>query len=169
MRYASIALAVLAASPAAAEVTTSSDTSFVVTQKLNVAAPPARLWAALIAPAQWWSSEHTWSGSAANLTLDPQAGGCWCESLPGGGVEHMRVVFVQPEKMLRMRGGLGPLQAMPVGAVLTFELTPAADGRSTALSVTYAVAGASGLDKIAAPVDGVLGLQVARLKAAAEK
>lgn len=165
-----IASALLAASPAAAEVTASTETSFTVTEKVTVAAPAARVWATLIAPSAWWSSDHTWSGSAANLTLDPRAGGCWCEKLPeGGSVEHMRVVFFQPDKMLRMTGGLGPLQSFPASAVMTVTLAPAADRKSTAVTVEYAVAGAPGLGQIAAPVDGVLGAQVARLKAAAEK
>lgn len=170
MRTLSIALALLVAAPAAAEVTASTETSFTVTQKVTVAAPAAKVWATLIAPSAWWSGEHSWSGSAANLTLDPRPGGCWCEKLPdGGGVEHMRVVFFQPNKMLRLSGTLGPLQAFPASGVMTMTLTPAADGKSTDVKVEYAVAGAPGLGRIAAPVDGVLGQQVARLKAAAEK
>lgn len=170
MRTLSIALALLAMSPAAAEVTATTETSFTVTQKVTVAAPAAKVWAKLIAPSAWWSSAHTWSGSAANLSLDPRVGGCWCEKLPdGGGVEHMRVVFFQPNRMLRLSGTLGPLQSFPASGVMTVTLTPAADGKSTAVKVDYAVAGAPGLGQIASPVDGVLGQQVAGLKAAAEK
>jgi uncharacterized protein YndB with AHSA1/START domain len=168
--YSLIALALLAAAPAAAEVTASTETSFTVTEKVTIAAPAAKVWATLIAPSAWWDSDHTWSGRASNLSLDPRAGGCWCEKLPdGGGVEHMRVVFFQPNKMLRLSGGLGPLQSFPASGVMTVTLAPAADGKSTAVTVEYAVAGAPGLGKIAAPVDGVLGQQVAGLKAAAEK
>ncbi|WP_342250087.1 SRPBCC family protein [Sphingomonas sp. OTU376] len=165
-----VALALVAASPAAAEVTASTETSFTVTEKLTVAAPAAKVWATLVAPSLWWNKDHTWSGSAANLSLDPRPGGCWCEKLPkGGGVEHMRVVYAAPGEMLRLSGGLGPLQAMPASAVMTVTLTPGADGKSTAVVFTYAVAGAPGLGRIAAPVDGVLAGQVAGLKAAAEK
>ncbi|NYT40417.1 SRPBCC domain-containing protein [Sphingomonas sp. R-74633] len=170
MHFILIGLALTLAAPAAAEVTASTETSFTVTEKVTVAAPPEKLWAALVAPGSWWSSAHSWSGDAANLSLDPRPGGCWCEKLPGGGgVEHMRVVFVQPHKMLRLTGTLGPLQSFPASGVMTFTLTPAADGKTTALTITYAVAGAPGLGQIAAPVDGVLGEQVARLKAAAER
>ena len=170
MRTLSIALALLAASPAAAEVTASTEASFTVTHKVTVAATPAKVWATLIAPSAWWNKDHTWSGCAANLSLDPRAGGCWCEKLPeGGGVEHMRVVFFQPGKMLRLSGALGPLQSFPASGVVTVTLTPAADGKTTAVKVDYAVAGAPGLGKIAGPVDGVLGQQVAGLKAAAER
>lgn len=165
-----VALAFVAASPAAAEVTASTETSFTVTEKLAVAAPAAKVWATLVAPSLWWNKDHTWSGSAANLSLDPRPGGCWCEKLPkGGGVEHMRVVYAAPGEMLRLTGGLGPLQAMPASAVMTVTLTPGADGKSTAVTFEYAVAGAPGLGRIAAPVDGVLAAQVAGLKAAAER
>ncbi len=171
-----LAAAVPAAGPAiagpaiAGEVTASTETSFTVTEKAMIAAPSARVWAVLIAPSAWWSDEHSWSGSAANLSLDARPGGCWCEKLPdGGGVEHMRVIFVRPGRMLRLSGGLGPLQAFPAGAVMTVTLDPAADGKSTMVSVEYAVAGAPGLGRIAAPVDGVLAAQVIRLKAAAER
>ncbi|MBB4840962.1 uncharacterized protein YndB with AHSA1/START domain [Sphingomonas kyeonggiensis] len=168
--YSLVALALVAASPAAAEVTASTETSFTVTEKVTVAAPAAKVWATLVAPSLWWNKDHTWSGSAANLSLDPRPGGCWCEKLPkGGGVEHMRVVYAAPGEMLRLTGGLGPLQAMPASAVMTVTLTPGADGKSTAVTFEYAVAGAPGLGRIAAPVDGVLAAQVAGLKAAAER
>ncbi|MDF2386740.1 SRPBCC family protein [Nostoc ellipsosporum NOK] len=166
----SIVLALAAAMPAAAEVTASTETSFTVVEKAAIAAPPAKVWAALVTPSAWWSGEHSWSGSAANLSLDPRPGGCWCEKLPdGGGVEHMRVIFVRPGKMLRLSGGLGPLQSFPASAVMTVTLDPAPDGKSTGVTVEYAVAGAPGLGRIAAPVDGVLAAQVAGLKAAAER
>lgn len=157
------------ASPAAAEVTASSDTSFTITQRLAVAAPISKVWTTLITPSAWWSSEHTWSGSAANLTLDPRPGGCWCEKMGAGGAEHMRVVFVAPNEMLRLTGGLGPLQAMPANAVMTIMIAPAPDLKSTVVGISYAVAGAPGLGQVAAPVDGVLAAQFARLKATAER
>lgn len=166
-----LALAALAglactALPASAEVVQSSDTGFTVSHKVSIAAPPERAWAALIQPALWWQSDHSYSGDARNLSLDARPGGCWCEKLANGGVEHMRVVYLAAPTTLRLVGGLGPLQAMPVTGVLTIELKP--QGTGTEAILTYAVAG-SGLAPLAAPVDGVLGIQWARLKAAAEK
>ena len=163
-----LVLAALAcATPASAEVVQSTDTGFTVTQKLSVAAPPAKVWATLVQPSLWWQGEHTYSGDAKNLSLDPSAGGCWCEKTANGGVEHMRVVYVAAPATLRLIGGLGPLQAMPVTGVMTIELKPA--GAGTEATLTYAVAGPGGLVPVAAPVDGVLGPQWARLKASAEK
>ena len=158
--------AALTAAPASAEVAMSSDTGFTSHYVLTLAAPPASVWAALLHPERWWDPAHTYSGSAANLSLDPRPGGCWCEKTARGGVEHMRVVYLAANDTLRLTGGLGPLQAMPVTGVLTITLK--AEGGGTRLTASYAVAGPA-LANMAAPVDQVLGGQLARLKVAAER
>ena len=71
-----------AAAPVAAEVTAQTEAGFVIKHSAEVPAGQAEVWAALVAPAKWWSSEHTWSHDAANLYLDAQATGCFCEKLP---------------------------------------------------------------------------------------
>jgi uncharacterized protein YndB with AHSA1/START domain len=159
-------LMLLLAGPAAAETRDVSETGFTSEHKLAIAAPPAKVWETLLRPALWWEAGHTYSGDAANLSLDPRPGGCWCEKTAKGGVEHMRIVYVASGEMLRMTGGLGPLQARPVTGVMTITLAPA--GAGTELTVSYSVAGA-GLNGLAAPVDKVLGVQWPRLKAAAER
>ena len=167
MRLWMAAAAVLAASAAQAGIEGPSPTGFTAVETAHIAAAPDRVFAVLIQPARWWSSDHTFSGNAANLSLEPRAGGCWCETLPGGGsAEHLRVVYVAPGKVLRLIGALGPLQPMPVQGVLTFSLAPAAGG--TDLKLTYALAGPAGLGDLSGPVDNVLGQQVVRLKAAVE-
>ena len=166
MRTILLAIALTGALPANAEVLASSDTGFATQHKLTVAAPPAKVWELLLRPGNWWEGSHTYSGNAANLSLDARPGGCWCEKTADGGVEHMRVVYVAAPGTLRMVGGLGPLQAMPVAGVMTVTLKPA--GTGTALTIDYVVAG-PGLAGVGAPVDAVLGSQWARLKAAAER
>jgi uncharacterized protein YndB with AHSA1/START domain len=166
MRQSLLVLPLLLAAPASAEVVRTSDTHFVIQHKLTIAAPPEKLWEVLVHPDRWWDPAHSYSGNAANLSLDPRPGGCWCEKTASGGVEHMRVVYLAKGETLRMIGGLGPLQAMPVTAVMTITLKPA--GTGTELTASYSVAGPS-LAGIAKPVDGVLGGQWMRLKAAAEK
>ena len=149
--------------------TASGPAGFTVTETAHLAAPPNQVFAALVTPARWWSSDHTYSRDAAHLSLEARAGGCWCETLPGGGsAEHLRVVYIAPGKALRLRGGLGPLQAMAADGVMTWTLSAAAGG--TDLKMTYAVFGdpAAGLAALAAPVDQVLGEQVSRLKALVE-
>ena len=143
---------------------------FSVTEAVHIAAPPAAVFAKLVKPSLWWSSEHTFSHDAKNLTLDPRAGGCWCETLANGGgsVLHLMVVAVKPNEALVMRGALGPLQALGVDGSLTIELT-AKDG-GTDLKATYNVGGylKGGLASWAGPVDRVLGEQFNSLKAALE-
>jgi hypothetical protein len=149
---------------AAAEVTAVGSEGFEVREQIHVSAAPAAVYAALITPARWWDSQHTYSGNAANLTLDAKAGGCWCERLAdGGSVLHLIVVYAAPGKGLRLRGGLGPLQAMGIEGALSFSLKGGND--ATDLTVTYAVGGYAkeGFDNLSKAVDGVLGEQVARL------
>jgi len=160
------ALAAAIAAPASAEVVDASDAGFTSRHVLIVTAPPAKVWDALVHPDRWWEAAHSYSGDSASLSLDPRPGGCWCEKIPGGGVEHMRVIHVDAERMLRMAGGLGPLQAMPVSGVMTVTLE--ARGAGTEIVATYSVAGPR-LAPLAAPVDKVLGAQWLRLKAAAER
>jgi uncharacterized protein YndB with AHSA1/START domain len=161
-----IAAGLAASWPAAAAVTQSGPAGFTVAETAHIAAPPERVFAMLVTPARWWSSDHTFSHDAANLSVDARAGGCWCERLPNGGsAEHMRVILSAPGQTLRLTGALGPLQQMPVQAVMTFAFKPSGDG--TDLTMTYAVGGA-GLETLSTVVDRVLGEQVGRLKAAIE-
>jgi hypothetical protein len=160
-----LAIASMAGDRATAEVVAVAANGFEVRETAHTAAPSDKVYAALLLPAHWWSSEHTFSGSAANLILDAHAGGCWCESLPdGGSVEHLRVVYVSPGKILRLRGALGPFQALAVDGVMTLSVKSVADG--TDVSLTYTVGGYAkdGFDGLSKGADGVLGEQLLRLK-----
>jgi uncharacterized protein YndB with AHSA1/START domain len=163
------ALALTLTTAARAEVVDATPGGFQARQTVEIAAPASRVWASLVQPALWWDPGHTWSGSAANLSLAPASGGCFCERLPGGGsVLHMSTVHAAPNARLTLFGALGPLQSTGAAGHLNILLTEK-DGRTTVV-LTYDVGGymKGGLDRIAAPVDGVLGQQVARLKAQVE-
>jgi uncharacterized protein YndB with AHSA1/START domain len=133
----------------------------VIDQKLDV--PPDVAWDRLVHVERWWHPSHSYSGDAANLSLDPRAGGCWCETWPGGSVEHARVLTAMPGKLLRVEGAFGPLQAQPVVAILSFGLKPAENGKATLLAVRYRVAGAVGT--LGPPVTEVLTTQIEHLVA----
>ena len=139
---------------------------FVLERSVTVTAAPTAAYTVLTSQVgKWWDPEHTWSGDARNLTLDARAGGCFCEKLAGGGsVSHGRVIWAQPGKMLRLEGGLGPLQDMAVGAVLSFKLEP--DGSTTRVTMTYRVSGNFTMEsaKLAPLVDQVLGVQLGRFQ-----
>ena len=151
---------------ARAEIVSVAPGGFEVHQTVHVAAAPDKAFAALLTPAHWWNSDHTYSHDARNLTLDARAGGCWCETLPdGGSVQHMSVLYVAPGKVLRLRGALGPLQAMAVDGVMTWSVKASAGGGSD-IALSYAVAGyyAPGFDMLSKAVDGVMADQIGRLK-----
>jgi uncharacterized protein YndB with AHSA1/START domain len=163
-------------SPAAAEIATKSETGFVSSNAVEVRASPQEVWRALIAPAGWWNSEHTYSGDAANMWIDAQATGCFCEKLPlpndapagqrPGSVEHMHVIYADPGKLLRLSGGLGPLQSEAVKGTLTITLTPG-EGGTTRILWEYVVGGYMRYktDEIAPAVDTVVAEQLNRLAA----
>ena len=162
---------VAGASPAAAEITSSSDSGFVSHNEAVVAAAPAEVWAAMLRPAGWWNGEHTYSGNSANLTLAAAPGGCFCEAIPGTGgtpagqIEHMRVIYLAPHATLRLTGGLGPLQSEAVTGVLTMTLQ--AEGTGTKVTWDYVVGGymRTPMAGLAPIVDRVVGEQLTRLAA----
>lgn len=162
------------AAPVSAKVASSDAGGFVTQHTADVAATPMATWLELIRPADWWNDSHTWSGDAANLTLTPQAGGCFCERVPGedrgdgfsldGSVQHMEVVQAYPLKALRLRGGLGPLQGEPATGVLTITLQEIDGG--TRIRWEYVVGGYMRHDvpTIAKAVDAVMGQQLEGLR-----
>ncbi|MBL8545843.1 MAG: hypothetical protein JNL81_05225 [Hyphomonadaceae bacterium] len=160
------ALLLTAASPRA-EVVAASPSAFSLSYRAEIAKSPDQVWSDLQRINRWWSAAHTYSGDASNLRLEPRAGGCWCERWGNRqSVEHARVVLVMEHegvRTLRLIGGFGPLQEMGVTGVLTFTVSPHPNGANLAL--TYRVTGDPGLnlDALAAPVDGVMAGQFARL------
>ena len=162
-----IALLALAfASPAGAEVVSASANGFEVRETVSLEKPPAEAFAAFGHIGSWWSGEHSYSGSAANLSLALVPGGCFCERLPnGGGVQHMHVTYVEPNKRVILTGSLGPLLFLSTTGVMDVTFEPAGGG--TRLVLDYRAAGFfnGGADKIAPGVDTVLHEQVTHLKA----
>ncbi len=165
MRLLLAAVLSLTAAPVAAEVSNRSDDGFTLSYERSVTASDAAILAAIGQPAAWWSDAHTWSGSAANITLDLRPGGCWCEALPGGGVKHAEAVLVWPERrMVRFDAPFGPLQSIGADAVLTMTWAEADGGASRILKWTFVVTG-PGAGAMADPVDAVIGEQFGRLAA----
>jgi hypothetical protein len=173
----SATLFLLASGPASvahADVTAQSDAGFVLSHSAETSAAKADVWRALIAPARWWSSDHTYSGNADNLYLDAQATGCFCEKLPRpadapegqrmGSIEHMHVIYADPQRgVLRMSGGLGPLQGEAAHGTLTIALKQIETG--TRIEWTYVVGGYIRMNQaeLVPAVDQVLGQQLIRL------
>ena len=141
-------------------------TGFVVKLEVNINAPAAKVYDALVGQiGSWWNSEHTYSHDSKNLSIDARPGGCFCEKLPnGGGIEHLRVVYLAPPQIVRFSGALGPLQASGIAGSMTWKLTSASD--NTHIELSYSVGGfiQGGFDKIAPAVESMLNEQLNRLK-----
>ena len=135
-----------------------------------IQAPRADVFRALVEQVgSWWDSEHTYTGDASNMSIEARPGGCFCEMFPGGGgVEHMRVVYVMPNQVLRLFGGLGPLQEHGVAGSMTWTLTDSGD--ATHVDLVYSIGGYTdvGFEAFAPPVTAVIGHQLRRLKAYVE-
>lgn len=168
-RLLAIALAfVTLGAPARAEVVESSPMGFGVRNDAVINAAPAVVYATLTeAIAKWWDPAHTFSHDARNLSLDSKPGGCLCERLPdGGGVEHLRVIYASPGKLLRLTGAVGPLQE--AAGTMTWTLLQA--GGTTKVELSYVVGGfrVGGFGDLPAIVDGVMRGHLLRLKAYVE-
>jgi uncharacterized protein YndB with AHSA1/START domain len=164
-------LAMLGPREARGEVLEATPGGFALKTTVTIAAPRARVYDALVqAVGRWWDPEHTYSGDAANLSIDPRPGGCFCEKLAQqGAVQHGMVVLAIPAKTLRLAGAIGPLQESGVAGSLTLEL--AEREGATDVAMTYSVGGyrQGGLQALAPLVDTVLGTQLRRLKDFVEK
>lgn len=155
---------------AIAAVTDAAPSGFTVRLEVEIAAGQDEVYDVVVGRInEWWSSDHTFSGDAANMYIEQKLGGCFCESFAeDGGVVHMLVTFLNRGRMVRLTGGLGPLGLMGVSGNMTWEFNSSEAG--TLWVLTYAVGGysASGLDKIAGPVDQTLAEQMQRLRALVE-
>lgn len=157
------------ASPASALIVADDAGGFTIGLAGTYPGSPEQAYAAFLDIATWWSDAHTFSGRAGNLSLTAAPGGCWCETLPGGGfVRHMEVIHAAPGRTLVLSGGLGPLQQMGVSATMTVTFQADSDPNFTLLSLTYAVGGnlpAEGRAELANAVDEVLIEQFVRYQA----
>lgn len=154
---------------AGAEVVDASPTSLTVRQSIDVKVPPAQAYAAFGEAGRWWSKDHTYSGNAANLTLDLRPGGCFCEKIGSGGIEHLHVVLAWPGQRLVLSGLLGPMLYQGTGGIMDIEIKKA--GTGSAITMTYRVSGMKDAEgaKLARQVDTVLAEQFRRYKAHVEK
>ncbi|MHA6205674.1 hypothetical protein ACXU4B_14715 [Dyella soli] len=171
MRASVIVLFCLMALPctaARAEVKEAAADHLLLQDSRTVRVAPDRLYAAIVDIGHWWSSDHTYSGDATHLSIQAEAGGCFCERWANQSVAHGRVLMAAPGHRLRLDTALGPLQAMAVQGVLTFTIKPAAGGATLQLDYLVNGASSSGLDKVAPGVNEVLMQQLQRLQRFAE-
>jgi hypothetical protein len=158
-----ITACLLVPSAAQAKVLAKSATGFLVEHKVELKTDAKAAYDAFLKIGAWWSSSHSFSGDAKNLTIDAKPGGCWCEALPKGGfVKHMELIHAAPSGMLVFSGGLGPLQFMGVAGSMSISFK--ADKGATTVTLRYDVGGRDdkNFEDIAKGVDAVIGEQFGR-------
>jgi len=141
---------------------------FSIENRVDIAQPIGKVWQALIQDVDaWWPKDHSWFGDSGQFYIEPKAGGCFCEVAGKKSAEHMRISFVDPERLLRMTGGLGPLQGM--SGAMDWKLSES-DGKTTVL-LTYKVSGyyPDGFEQLAPIVAKVQGIQLNGLKSLMDK
>lgn len=151
--------------PAGAAVIAASDHGFEVQHSVNLVVPQAEAFAAFGQIGQWWSSEHSYSGDAKRMTLQMRPGGCFCEPLDGGGgIEHMRVTYLQPGERVVLTGSLGPLLYEATIGVLDVKVERIAGGSRVTMNYRAAGFANGGAEKMAPLIDQVLGEQMKRFR-----
>ena len=149
-----------------AELQESKENYFSIAFEEKLAISTEQLNAQILKIEEWWHPGHTYSGKSENLFVDLKKRHCFCERLGNQGtVRHLDLVNYQPNKLIRFRGGLGPLQALPVNGVLDFTIS-AIDTKHSLLKVTYKVSSNSPqLKAWPSAVEQVLSEQIKRLVA----
>ncbi len=146
-----------------AELVQVDDNSFYSRHRMTISASPAKVWRGLTRDiSRWWDPAQTLGGDAANMLMQTKVGGCLCELQEDQKrFEHLRVIVVYENQILRLRGALGPLRGLGAAGTMNFKLAPIAD--VTKLEYKYIVSGAGG-KKIANTVDQLMLDQLERLK-----
>ena len=165
MRSACLIAAALVGLPASAEVVTATADHYTLRHEAVSELSVEETWERLIQPDTWWHPDHTYSGKAEHLWLNPNAGGPWMESWEGNAVEHGRILSILENKMLRLDAPFGPLQGMGVQVTWTITLEEDSETGRTKIVFDEVANGSSqsGLAQIAPAVDGVKQQAITRL------
>ena len=165
MRSLIVVAGVVMASPASASVINAGEHGFEVQNSVNLVIPQEQAFAAFGQVGQWWNKEHTYSGDASRMSLQMRAGGCFCEPLEnGGGIEHMRVTYLQPGERIVLTGSLGPLLYEATSGVMDVKFERVAGGSRVTMNYRAAGFANGGAAAMAPLVDQVLAEQMKRYR-----
>jgi uncharacterized protein YndB with AHSA1/START domain len=142
-----------------------SEHGFIVENTITTKQTPEKVWLGLVNDVdKWWPKDHSWWGVQGRFSIEPKAGGCFCEVAAQKSAEHMHISYVEPYKLLRMTGGLGPLQGMGVYGSLDWAI--AFKDNATTVTLTYSVTGINpdGFADLAPIVAKVQGMQLKALQ-----
>ena len=160
-----ISLLLGASAPVSAEVVSASDNGFEVREAVTLVVPPEDAFVSFEDIGSWWDPQHTYSGKSENLSLNLSPGGCFCERFPkGGGIEHLRVTYVEPGSRVVLSGSLGPLLYEATSGVMDVQVKKVAGGAQMILDYKVAGFAKGGAAKLAPAVDQVLAEQLKRYR-----
>ena len=166
MRALLVLPALLLVTPASATVLNAGEHGFEVENSVNLVVPQPEAFASFGQVGQWWNKEHTYSGDGKRMSLQMRPGGCFCEPLEnGGGIEHMRVTYVQPGERVVLTGSLGPLLYEATTGVMDVKFERIAGGSRVTMNYRAAGFANGGAETKAALVDQVLADQLKRYRA----
>ena len=157
-------LALLLPTPAAAQIVERHADGFTLRYADTVEVGRGDVAMAIEAVSAWWDGDHTYTGSAANLSLDLRVGGCFCEAMADGSTfEHGRVTAFDDDHLV-LEAPLGPLKGIATRAELRFSWPEAASltHDETGVVMVFVVEG-PGLGAFADAVDQVMRGQHTRL------
>lgn len=140
MKITTLIILLLSALMAKAEVSEVSEQHFIVSIKTTLTTPRDQAYQQFLQIGDWWQDSHTWFGDASTMTIEPKAGGCFCERNGNKQALHMTIAQVNPEVSIQMIGGLGPLQSLAVNGHMLWKFESTEDG-NTKLTLTYRVTG----------------------------
>jgi uncharacterized protein YndB with AHSA1/START domain len=150
---------------AQARIVDSKPSGFTTENTITVPVDVTRAWEAVVEDVDdWWPKEHSWFGKEGRFRIEPRAGGCFCEKSGKREALHMTVSFVDPGSLLRLLGGLGPLQGLGLHGAMEFRFEAVEGG--TKVTLHYVAGGYTTQDlvKFAPIVDQVQGLQLGGLE-----
>ncbi|RIJ23531.1 hypothetical protein D1224_04515 [Henriciella barbarensis] len=165
MKSACLIAAAIVCLPASAEVVMATADHYTLRHEAVSKLSVEEIWERLIQPDTWWHPDHTYSGDAEHLWLNPNAGGPWMESWEGNVVEHGRVLSILENRMLRLDAPFGPLQGLGVQVVWTITLEADVESGNTKIVFDEVANGSSQSDlaQIAPAVDIVKQQAIERL------
>ena len=165
MRVLVLSAAMVWATPASAEVDSAGPHGFEISHSINLDVPREQAFAAFSQVRNWSTTPQTYSGEASPLSAELCQRRLIGERLDGGGgVEHLRVAYLQPGERVVLTGSLGPLLYEATSGVMDVKVEKIAGG--SRISMNYRAAGFAngGAEKMAPLVDQVLVEQMKRLR-----